>query len=93
MRVCCNGFLLFAIMLWATALGLAQKPGTKTDTEDTQKGFTEFETFQGTANSDANVLKLDSTVGYDFNKHFGIFAGVPVYFSHFSWVSDVGTAL
>jgi len=84
MRVCSKGFFLLAVMLWATALGLAQKPGTKTDTEDTQKGFTEFETFQGTANSDANVLKLDSTVGYDFNKHFGIFAGVPVYFSHFA---------
>lgn len=46
-----------------------------------QKGFTEFETFQGTINSDNRLLKIDSTVGWDFNKHFGIFGGAPLYFA------------
>lgn len=46
-----------------------------------QKGFTEIESFQGTVNSSDKVMKLDSTAGYDFNKHFGMFAGLPVYFS------------
>jgi hypothetical protein len=67
-------------MLSVAASGVAQKP--KADNEDFQKGFTEFESFQGDVNSDASVLKLDSTLGYDFNKHFGVFAGVPFYFSH-----------
>jgi hypothetical protein len=47
-----------------------------------QKGFTEVETFQGTVNSDSRLFKLDSTVGWDFNKHFGVFTGVPVYFAN-----------
>jgi hypothetical protein len=44
------------------------------------KGFTEYETFQGTVNSDNRVFKIDSTAGWDFNKHFGIYGGVPMYF-------------
>jgi hypothetical protein len=51
------------------------------------KGFTEIETFQGTVNSDSRLFKVDSTVGWDFNRHFGIFGGVPLYFA-----SSPGTA-
>ncbi len=47
-----------------------------------QKGFTGFEEFQGTLNSDSKNFKLDSNAGYDFNKHFGIFAGMPFYFAN-----------
>ena len=47
-----------------------------------QKGFTGFEEFQGSLNSDSKTFKLDSNVGYDFNKHFGLFAGMPFYFSN-----------
>ena len=46
-----------------------------------QKGFTEFETIQGTFNSDSRLMKFDSTLGWDFNKHFGVFGGVPLYFT------------
>lgn len=47
---------------------------------DTERGFTETESFQSTLNSQERLFKLDSDVGWDFNEHFGIFAGVPVYF-------------
>lgn len=47
--------------------------------QSSQKGFTEVETFQGTVNSDSRLFKLDSTMGWDFNKHFGVFGGVPLY--------------
>jgi hypothetical protein len=47
-----------------------------------QKGFTGFEEFQGTLNSDSKNFKLDSNAGYDFNKHFGIFVGMPFYFAN-----------
>ncbi|MFI5104494.1 MAG: hypothetical protein ACHP79_06190 [Terriglobales bacterium] len=48
---------------------------------DTQKGFTEVETFQGTINADGRLFKIDNTLGWDFNKHFGVFAGLPLYFA------------
>src|SRR5690348_9633015 len=48
---------------------------------DSPKGITGFESIQGTINSDSRVYKLDSNLGWDFNKHFGVFAGVPVYFA------------
>jgi hypothetical protein len=47
-----------------------------------QKGFAGFEAFQGSLNSDSKMFKLDSNVGYDFNKHFGLFAGMPLYFAN-----------
>lgn len=47
--------------------------------QSSEKGFTEVETFQGTVNSDNRLFKVDSTLGWDFNKHFGVFAGVPLY--------------
>jgi len=47
-----------------------------------QKGFSGFEEFQGTLNSDSKIFKLDSNAGYDFNKHFGIFVGMPLYFAN-----------
>ena len=62
------------------ALLIACRPAFSQNS-DTQKGFTEFETFQGTVNSDSRLFKIDSTVGWDFNKHFGIFGGVPFYFA------------
>lgn len=46
-----------------------------------EKGMTEVETFQGTLNSEGKLVKLDSNIGYDFNRHFGVFAGVPLYFT------------
>ena len=49
---------------------------------DLQKGFTGFEEVQGTLNSDSKIFKLESNAGYDFNQHFGVFAGVPLYFAN-----------
>jgi hypothetical protein len=46
---------------------------------DSEKGITGFESLQGTINSDSRIYKLDSNLGWDFNKHFGVFVGVPVY--------------
>jgi len=48
-----------------------------------QKGFTGSESFSGALNSDnSKVFKLDTNVGYDFNKHFGIFGGMPFYIAN-----------
>jgi len=56
--------------------------GQNTPPPEMQKGFTGFEEFQGTLNSDSKNFKLDSNAGYDFNKHFGVFVGMPLYFAN-----------
>src|SRR5579864_8437109 len=38
------------------------------------------EEFDGSTNSEGQVMSLDSTVGYVFSRHFGVNAGIPVYF-------------
>jgi hypothetical protein len=48
---------------------------------DPIKGFNAYENFRGMIKSSGTLLKLDSTVGYDFNRYFGAFAGVPLYFA------------
>lgn len=70
------------ILLAASARSWAQKPSATP--EETPQGLTEIESFQGEMNSGETLLKLDSNAGWDFNRHFGVFAGLPVYFSHLS---------
>jgi hypothetical protein len=79
-------FKLFAIALLATgtslfAQGQPQPSQPNHPQLESEKGITGFESFQGTINSDNRVFKIDSNLGWDFNKHFGVFAGVPVYFA------------
>jgi hypothetical protein len=47
-----------------------------------EHGFNEYENFRGMVNSFGSLLKLDSTLGYDFNRYVGVFAGVPLYFAN-----------
>lgn len=67
---------LLALLVTIPALGQYQP------VPEAKKGFTGFESFQGSLNSDSKMFKLDSNVGYDFNKHFGIFTGMPLYFAN-----------
>jgi hypothetical protein len=62
----------------------SQAPSVQTgqSTLESQKGITGFESFQGTINSDSRIYKIDSNLGWDFNRHFGIFAGLPFYFAN-----------
>src|SRR5215472_14555490 len=71
--------LLAAVVITALPLTAQTPSGASFD-----KGFTEIESIQGTLNSSDKVIKLDSTVGYDFNKHFGVYGGLPVYFASLS---------
>lgn len=85
---CCPAKSVFFLAMLAASLPLgAQTPAGL----DADKGFTAIETFQGTLNSTSRELKLDSMAGYDFNKHFGMFAGLPIYFSSISGSSTTGT--
>ncbi len=69
--------LFLAMMLLAVTASAQKQPADKVKEE---KGFTFFENLQGSSNDLGQVYKLDSTIGYDFNKHFGVDFGLPVYF-------------
>ena len=43
-------------------------------------GMTAYVQFGGTANSDGAVYALNPSIGYDFNTHFGLAVGAPIYF-------------
>ena len=65
--------------------GEPQDSGTSRSTAHSPepfKGFNEYEVFRGTVSSGEGLFKLDSSVGYDFNRYAGVFAGVPLYFVH-----------
>lgn len=64
------------------ALFAASLPVVAQKKADPYKGFTEYETFQGSINSDSRLLKLDSTIGWDFNRNFSVFGGIPLYFTN-----------
>jgi len=71
-----KGFSLLALLVAISAFGQNQPA------PEVSKGFTGYEAFQGSVNSDSKIFKLDSNAGYDFNKHFGVFAGMPLYFAN-----------
>src|SRR5215831_8403327 len=70
---------LLAANVSLLAQGQTQPSPNNQEKVDSEKGITWFETFQGTINSDSRVYKIDSNLGWDFNKHFGVFAGLPFY--------------
>jgi hypothetical protein len=64
------------------AQGQTQPSPNSREQVDSEKGITWFESVQGTINTDSRIYKFDSSLGWDFNKHFGVFAGVPVYLAN-----------
>jgi len=73
------GFLTLIVAVIPGISAAGQSPSVP----DVDKGFSEIEAIQGTFNSSGKLLKLDSQLGYDFNKHFGVFTGIPVYVTNF----------
>jgi hypothetical protein len=67
----------FVAVLAFAATALAQSPQPSPDSQI--RGFNAYESFRGTTDSLGAVLKLDSSFGYDFNGHMGIFTGIPLY--------------
>ncbi|HEY7405157.1 MAG TPA: hypothetical protein VIB39_16645 [Candidatus Angelobacter sp.] len=78
MKTCRCKLISAAVLLLASLTAPAQTSAAP----EFQKGFTGFEAFQGSLNSDSKMFKLDSNAGYDFNQHFGVFAGMPFYFAN-----------
>src|SRR5262249_22700568 len=65
----------FYLLLSSGAIAFAQESRF-----DSPAGITFFERLSGSASRLGSVTRLDSTIGYNFNRYLGIDAGVPVYF-------------
>ncbi len=71
----------FVCAMWLFTLGTAAlaAPAESPDQKG-EKGFVFYEQFEGSSNTLGQVFKLDTSAGYNFNKYFGVDAGIPVYF-------------
>jgi hypothetical protein len=78
--------LIFLVLLLTATLLSAQAQQS-----DPDRGMNWYEAWYSSFNTDGAVNKLDSTVGYDFNKHVGVNAGLPLYFVHASNATTTGT--
>lgn len=73
-------FLAFSPSVAAQSpIPAATNPSIK-DSEGFSPGWTLGTKFEGTYSSDAGVYDLGSALGYNFSHHFGMDAGVPLYF-------------
>ncbi|HKR31119.1 MAG TPA: hypothetical protein VJT08_11605 [Terriglobales bacterium] len=79
----------FFVTLLTTAAAGQNTPPTQKPTEEA--GWTSSMNFDGSANSQERVLDLDSTVGYNFGKHWGVDLGVPFSFVSSSTTTTTGT--
>ncbi|HXT86413.1 MAG TPA: hypothetical protein VN745_05255 [Verrucomicrobiae bacterium] len=70
----------------AGAGALAQAPAQK----NFNGRFLWTEQFSSSSNEDGRVFDLDSTVGYVFSRHFGLDAGVPIFFVRGSSTNALG---
>jgi hypothetical protein len=77
--------ILAGLLLTVPAMSRAGQAADKVP--NTAKGFTFYESFWGSSNTLGQVYMLDTTVGYDFNKHVGVDVGVPVYMARPSGTS------
>ncbi len=75
-----RSILLPTIVIFAAIACAAQTNGTPAPAAKAPTGFVAYEEFDGTTNNDGQVYELHSSVGYNFNQHFGMDVGVPVYF-------------
>jgi hypothetical protein len=70
---------VFAIVIITTLAGIAAaQSGAKPAA--LESGMTSYVEFRGTSDSDGQIYEVNSNVGYDFNSHFGVAVGAPVYF-------------
>lgn len=83
-------FALIFILALLTAVAVAQNaPPNQKQTEET--GWTSLMSFDGSANSQERVLDLGTTVGYNFDKHWGADMGVPLSFVSSSTTTTTGS--
>jgi hypothetical protein len=73
-------FRSLLLLLGTCLLGSASLNAQHTTPAGEAHGFTLFEEFRGSTSNQGQFTILDTSVGYDFNRHVGIDLGVPYYF-------------
>ncbi len=68
--------LVLMVVMMAGAAGAQSGP---TPALKNDAGFTSYAAFEGTSDSDGQVYAFSPSVGYNFNRHFGMDLGVPFY--------------
>src|SRR5207302_4617238 len=63
--------LVLFVVVSSTVLVAQSTQGAKPAAQG-DKGFTSYAEFGGTSNVDGQVYRLESSVGYNFNQHFGV---------------------
>lgn len=71
------GALCLMTLLFVSGGNLVAQSADKS--QDEQKGFTFYVQFVGSSNTLGQVMKLDASAGYNFNKFIGLDFGIPVY--------------
>jgi len=75
---------LFIVALCPVSFGQSPNPAASGPAKNNSGGFAPGMTlgarFEGSNSSDGFVYDLGSAVGYNFSRHFGVYAGVPFYF-------------
>jgi len=82
--------LLNTVLLLALGGKLVAQSTDKSD--EKEKGYTLYEQFGGSSNTLGQVMKFDTSVGYDFNKFFGLDLGIPFYIVRSSTTSTSPTS-
>jgi hypothetical protein len=72
--------LLSTIVLIAATAGSALAQSVPKPAAQDSTGFTSNVEFGGTSNSEGQIYEVTTSVGYDFNSHFGADVGMPLYF-------------
>jgi len=67
--------LRLVLLAFCAAAALAQST-----LEQSEREITSYAAFQGSHSAQGEVMKFDPSVGYNFNSHFGMNFGVPIYF-------------
>ena len=93
--------VLVSLAFSVPALVGAQNPSSSptlesslTGSQDTLpfRGVNAYTSFSGLITRSGSLLKLDSSAGFDFNRNFGVYAGLPLYLSNgFDEPSSSGT--
>ncbi len=84
-----NLIWILVIVLFAVPLKAQNSSAAAGGAGSSERGVTFYEGFYGSASELGQVYKLDSTLGYNFNRWFGIDGGVPIYFVNPSSTSSL----
>lgn len=78
-----NLALISVFLISAASCVMAQgSPAASTPSPGVVRGLTLAGRLEGSINSDGQVTDLNTSIGYNFNRHFGLDVGIPFYFNH-----------